>query len=174
MRKSLLALLFAAGGLALTSLAQAEVQLKDGHPDRYTVVKGDTLWAVSYTHLDVYKRQEHPSAQPAETLTLFYSGDGGWRDLDRASAEHMAAAGYPVVGIDTLRYYWQHKSPEQSAADLSRLMQQYRDKWQVQRFVLAGYSFGADVLPAIYNRLPASDQQQVDAMLLLALSLIHI
>lgn len=111
---------------------------------------------------------EHPSAQPAETLTLFYSGDGGWRDLDRASAEHMAAAGYPVVGIDTLRYYWQHKSPEQSAADLSRLMQQYRDKWQVKRFVLAGYSFGADVLPAIYNRLPASDQHQVDAMLLLA------
>ena len=111
---------------------------------------------------------EHPSAQPAETLTLFYSGDGGWRDLDRASAEHMAAAGYPVVGIDTLRYYWQHKSPEQSAADLSRLMQQYRDKWHVQRFVLAGYSFGADVLPAIYNRLPAIDQQQIDAMLLLA------
>lgn len=111
---------------------------------------------------------EHPSPQPAETLTLFYSGDGGWRDLDRASAEHMATAGYPVVGIDTLRYYWQHKSPEQSAADLSRLMQHYRDTWHVQRFVLAGYSFGADVLPAIYNRLPASDQQQVDAMLLLA------
>ncbi|UFQ97726.1 virulence factor family protein [Pseudomonas wenzhouensis] len=111
---------------------------------------------------------EHPSAQTADTLTLFYSGDGGWRDLDRASAEHMAAAGYPVVGIDTLRYYWQHKSPEQSAADLSRLMQQYRDKWHIKRFVLAGYSFGADVLPAIYNRLPASDQQQVDAMLLLA------
>lgn len=111
---------------------------------------------------------EHPSAQPADTLILFYSGDGGWRDLDRASAEHMATAGYPVVGIDTLRYYWQHKSPEQSAADLSRLMQQYRDKWHVKRFVLAGYSFGADVLPAIYNRLPASDQQQVDAILLLA------
>ena len=47
MRKSLLALLFAAGGLALTSLAQAEVQLKDGHPNRYTVVKGDTLWDIS-------------------------------------------------------------------------------------------------------------------------------
>lgn len=111
---------------------------------------------------------EHPSAQAADTLTLFYSGDGGWRDLDRASAEHLAAAGYPVVGIDTLRYYWQRKSPERSAADLSRLMQEYREKWHIRRFVLAGYSFGADVLPAIYNRLPASDQQQVDAMLLLA------
>lgn len=47
MRKSLLALLLAAGGLVLTSMAQAAVQLKDGHPDRYTVVKGDTLWDIS-------------------------------------------------------------------------------------------------------------------------------
>ena len=78
--------------------------------------------------------------------------------------------GYPVVGIDTLRYYWQHKSPEQSAADLSKLMQHYREKWGAKRFVLAGYSFGADILPAIYNRLPGKDQQQVKAMLLLALA----
>lgn len=111
---------------------------------------------------------EHPAAGPSDTLTLFYSGDGGWRDLDRASAEHMVKAGYPVVGIDTLRYYWQHKSAEQSADDLSRLMRHYRDAWHVKHFVLAGYSFGADVLTAIYNRLPDDDRDQVDALLLLA------
>lgn len=111
---------------------------------------------------------EHPASVPSDTLTLFYSGDGGWRDLDRASAEHMAASGYPVVGIDTLRYYWQHKGAQQSADDLSRLMQHYRDVWHIKHFVLAGYSFGADVLPAIYNRLPSSDREQVDALLLLA------
>ncbi|MEV9163440.1 AcvB/VirJ family lysyl-phosphatidylglycerol hydrolase, partial [Klebsiella pneumoniae] len=72
---------------------------------------------------------EVPAAQPSDIVTLFYSGDGGWRDLDKDSAEHMASMGYPVVGIDTLRYYWQHKSPEQSAADLSKLMQHYREKW---------------------------------------------
>jgi type IV secretory pathway VirJ component len=80
----------------------------------------------------------------------------------------MAKLGYPVVGIDTLRYYWQHKTPEQSAADLSELMQHYRQKWGTKRFVLTGYSFGADVLPAIYNRLPAEDQQRIDAVVLLA------
>lgn len=43
MRKSLLAvLLFAAVGSA-----QAQVQLKQGHPDSYTVVRGDTLWDIS-------------------------------------------------------------------------------------------------------------------------------
>ena len=111
---------------------------------------------------------EVPAGQTTDTVTLFLSGDGGWRDLDRDVAGEMAKLGYPVVGIDTLRYYWQHKTPEQSAADLSELMQHYRQKWGTKRFVLTGYSFGADVLPAIYNRLPEEDQKRVDAVVLLA------
>ncbi|WDY56860.1 virulence factor family protein [Pseudomonas sp. PSKL.D1] len=111
---------------------------------------------------------EVPAGQSTDTVTLFLSGDGGWRDLDRDVAGEMAKLGFPVVGIDTLRYYWQHKTPEQSAADLSELMQHYRQKWGTKRFVLTGYSFGADVLPAIYNRLPAEDQQRIDAVMLLA------
>lgn len=43
MRKSLLALLL----LAATGLVQAQVQLRDGHPESYTVVAGDTLWDIS-------------------------------------------------------------------------------------------------------------------------------
>ncbi|WP_136477782.1 virulence factor family protein [Pseudomonas sp. DG56-2] len=111
---------------------------------------------------------EVPAGQTTDTVTLFLSGDGGWRDLDRDVAGEMAKLGYPVVGIDTLRYYWQHKTPEQSAIDLSELMQHYRQKWGTKRFVLTGYSFGADVLPAIYNRLPAEDQKRIDAVILLA------
>ena len=111
---------------------------------------------------------EVPAGQTKDTVTLFLSGDGGWRDLDRDVAGEMAKIGYPVVGIDTLRYYWQHKTPEQSAIDLTELMQHYRQKWGTKRFVLTGYSFGADVLPAIYNRLPEAEQQRVDAIILLA------
>ncbi len=48
MRKTLLALLLLAGG----GLAQAQVELRDGHPERYTVVKGDTLWDISARFLD--------------------------------------------------------------------------------------------------------------------------
>ena len=112
---------------------------------------------------------EIPASQPSDTLVLFLSGDGGWRaDLDHVIGDEMAKAGYPVIGIDTLRYYWQHKSPEQSAADLTELMQHYRQKWGTKRFVLVGYSFGADVLPATYNRLPETEQNRVDAIILLA------
>lgn len=106
--------------------------------------------------------------QPKDTVTLFLSGDGGWRDLDKDVAGDMAQLGYPVVGIDTLRYYWKHKAPEESAEDLAEVMEYYRHKWGAKHFVLAGYSFGADVLPAIYNRLSESDQKRVDGMILLA------
>ncbi len=116
---------------------------------------------------------EVPAADPdkaSDTVSLFYSGDGGWRDLDRDVAEEMAKRNYPVVGVDALRYYWQHKSPEQSAVDLAKLMKLYRDKWGAKNFVLIGYSFGADVLPAIYNRLPPAAQQQVRGIQLIALA----
>ncbi|MFK3799765.1 MULTISPECIES: LysM peptidoglycan-binding domain-containing protein [unclassified Pseudomonas] len=43
MRKSLLALLL----LAATGFVQAQVQLREGHPETYTVVAGDTLWDIS-------------------------------------------------------------------------------------------------------------------------------
>lgn len=104
----------------------------------------------------------------SETLTIFYSGDGGWRDLDKEISEIMAGVGYPVVGVDTLRYYWKYKSPEESAADLAALMNEYRTRWGIKRFVLAGYSFGADVLPALYNRLQDKDKDSIDSILLLA------
>ncbi len=111
---------------------------------------------------------EVPAGQASDTVTLFLSGDGGWRDLDRDVAGEMAKLGDPVVGIDTLRYYWQHKTPEQSAVDLVELMHHYRQKWGTKRFILTGYSFGADVLPAIYNRLPADEQKRIDGIVLLA------
>jgi type IV secretory pathway VirJ component len=113
---------------------------------------------------------EVPVSKPTETVTIFYSGDGGWRDLDRTIAGEMAALNYPVVGVDVLRYFWEHKTPEQAAVDLSATMAYYRQHWGTKSFVLAGYSFGADILPSIYNRLPATDRDNVELLVLLALA----
>ena len=104
------------------------------------------------------------------SVTFYYSGDGGWRDLDKISAEYMANHGYSVVGVDALKLFWQHRSVERSAKDLTNLMQEYRDKWGINRFVLAGYSFGGDILPALYNRLSKEDQQSVQALIMIAFS----
>lgn len=112
---------------------------------------------------------EIPAKNMGKTVTLFYSGDGGWRDLDRSVADEMAKLGAPVLGVDVLRYFWERRTPEQVASDLAATMQFYRNKWGVSSFVLAGFSFGADILPVIYNRLPAKDKDSVLRLVLLAL-----
>ncbi len=113
---------------------------------------------------------EVPATGTNETVTLFYSGDGGWRDLDRIVANEMAKQGYPVVGVDTLRGFWNHKTPEQATDDLARTLEYYRKAWGAKTFVLAGYSFGADIIPSIYNRLTPVDQDSVRLLVLLAVS----
>ena len=49
-------------------------------------------------------------------------------------------------------------------------MAYYRKNWGTKSFVLAGYSFGADILPAIYNRLSPKDKDSVGLLVLLALA----
>ncbi|MCY1354458.1 spore coat assembly protein SafA [compost metagenome] len=73
MRKTLLALLLLAAG----GVAQADVQLREGHPDRYTVVKGDTLWDISGKFLrEPWKWPEIWHANPQiENPHLIYPGD---------------------------------------------------------------------------------------------------
>lgn len=111
---------------------------------------------------------ELPAQGGGDTLTIFYSGDGGWRGLDKKISEHLSGAGISVVGVDALEYFWDLKPAEMGASDLSEIMQHYRQAWGVKHFVLAGYSFGADVLPALYNRLPFADQSEVDSLVLIS------
>ncbi|HYQ39462.1 MAG TPA: LysM peptidoglycan-binding domain-containing protein [Pseudomonas sp.] len=73
MRKTFVALLLMAAG----GLAQAEVQLKDGHPQNYTVVRGDTLWDISGKFLkQPWKWREIWQVNPqVQNPNLIYPGD---------------------------------------------------------------------------------------------------
>lgn len=110
-------------------------------------------------------------AKPSmNTMAIIFSGDGGWRDIDSEIGGYLQGEGVPVVGIDSLRYFWSERTPQQVAKDLGHIMDTYRKKWGVSNVVLIGYSFGADVIPASYNLLSKSDRARVKQMSLLALS----
>ena len=103
-----------------------------------------------------------------DAFAILYSGDGGWRDLDRSLADVLAAKGMSVVGVDVLRYYWRRKSPEAAARDLARIIHHYQQRWGRAQVVLIGFSFGADVLPFLINRLPADARADVRLITLLS------
>jgi len=73
MRKSLLALLL----LTASGLVQAQVQLREGHPQNYTVVPGDTLWDISGKFLrEPWQWREIWRANPqVHDPDLIYPGD---------------------------------------------------------------------------------------------------
>jgi type IV secretory pathway VirJ component len=107
------------------------------------------------------------TAGHSDALAFIATGDGGWARLDGEVAGVLAARGVPVVGLDTLRYYWHPRSPEESAGALERILRHYLTAWQKQRALLIGYSRGADVLPFMASRLPADLGDRVDLIALL-------
>jgi type IV secretory pathway VirJ component len=112
---------------------------------------------------------ELPASEPGDLLAVFYSGDGGWRDLDKQIGGILAAHGIATIGVDSLRYFWQEKTPQQVADDLAAILRHYRSAWGRKYVILLGYSFGAGILPFAVNRLPPSDRATIRQISLLGL-----
>ena len=110
---------------------------------------------------------ELPVQSDSPDLVVLLSGDGGWAGLVRDVSAVLNQDGVSVVGLDCLRYFWGWRTPEETAADLERLLAHYLAVWNKKTVVLAGYSRGADVLPPVTTRLPVSRQKQVRLLALI-------
>jgi type IV secretory pathway VirJ component len=120
--------------------------------------------------LDDLPLTEVPAARSPVALAVIVSGDGGWRDIDKQIGQVLAQGNIGVVGLDSLRYFWSARTPEQVGRDLDRIVAHYQVAWGVHDVLLVGYSFGADVLPASYNRMSPATQSAVVEISLLGLA----
>lgn len=105
-----------------------------------------------------------------DLMVVVLSADGGWTRLDQRLAARLSAAGYPVVGWNSLRYYQTPRDPAVAADDLSVVMRTYQRRWERRRVLLVGYSFGADVLPLAVAHLDSTDRASVAGLVLLGFS----
>lgn len=103
-----------------------------------------------------------------DVLTILYSGDGGWADLDKEVASALVASGMPVIGVNTFKYFWRQRSPEAAGADLDALITDYLAAWHKRRIWLIGFSFGADVLPNLIDRLSPENRARITQLVLLS------
>ena len=110
---------------------------------------------------------ETPATAPGDALAVLYSGDGGWGFLDRGVAKVLARDGVPVLGVNSLRYFMTKHSAQDAADDLAGQLRRHQMQWGRQKIVLVGYSFGADVLPAIVPDLPAELRGQIKSLVLI-------
>lgn len=111
---------------------------------------------------------EVPTKTPGKRFAVLISGDGGWASIDKALAAALAKDGMPVIGIDSLRYFWKARTPEGLTDDMDRVIRYYAARWQRSEVVFIGFSQGADVLPFVYNRLPQRTKDSIQLNVLLA------
>lgn len=104
---------------------------------------------------------EVPARAPGTKLAVLLTGDGGWVAIDKELAAALADAGVAVVGLDSLRYFWKRRTPEETARDVARILERYGAAWGREEVLLVGYSRGADLVPFVAARLPPALRARV-------------
>ncbi len=112
-----------------------------------------------------------PDAAEEDLMAVMISGDGGWAGLDREVGDAIASHGIPMVGFNSLRYFWTPRTAGGTAEDVAKVISHYRKTWEKSRLILIGYSFGADVLPFIVNRLPEAIKAKTELVVLMGPSM---
>ena len=101
-------------------------------------------------------------------VVLLISGDGGWYNFEQSIADNLAKLGIPTVGLDSKKYFWKRRAPDQTASDMAKILNYYGKEWGREKFVLIGYSLGAEIVPFIVNRLPEEIKSKIESAILLS------
>ncbi len=104
---------------------------------------------------------EVPARHPGKTLCVIVTGDGGWAGIDQQIGAILADHGVSVIGFNSLKYFWNKREADEMARDLERTLTHYAAKWGAERFIVVGYSIGADVLPFMAGRMSAPTREKL-------------
>lgn len=111
----------------------------------------------------------YPTANLLSKRILFlFSGDGGWLEFEDKLATEYSKRGFNVIGFNSRSYFWEQKTPQETADDVFLLIDKYNALYNTNRIFLCGFSFGGDVVPFIYNYLPPRIREKVVGIQLLS------
>ena len=107
-------------------------------------------------------------AGKSKTAVLLISGDGGWYHFEQRIADDFAARGIATIGLDSRKYFWVRTTPEKTTMQIAQALNYFGLKWGTEKFVIMGYSLGAEIVPFIINRLPADLKKRIFSAVLLS------
>jgi type IV secretory pathway VirJ component len=130
-------------------------------------VKAVAAKGANLAEVDDLPLVELPAEHPGKMLAVIVTGDGGWAGIDQHIGEIIADHGVSVIGFNSLKYFWTPRQADEMAHDLERTLMHYAAKWGAERFIVVGYSIGADVMPFMAGRMTEAtkDKLAVVAML---------
>jgi type IV secretory pathway VirJ component len=101
-------------------------------------------------------------------LVVFFTGDGGRSTFDRKIEDSFCVNNMPFMGINSYKYFRKRKTPQQTLDSILPYIDLYLTKYNRQKFILAGYSFGSEVVPFLYNLMSSEWKKKVEFILLIS------
>ncbi len=90
---------------------------------------------------------------------IFFTGEWGWRPLQRDTASSMASTGRVVLGIDAAGYFSSLVPPEGLTADFAQFrafLNERASRPKEGTVILVGFAWGAEMIPYLLNRIGAA------------------
>jgi len=108
------------------------------------------------------------NSEANKPLIFYVSGDGGYTGFSENICTAINKSGYKITALNSKSYFDDKKTPEQTTNDIVAYLNTEFSKRKNQQLVLAGYSFGADVVPFVTNILPDSLKKKLISVVLLS------
>jgi type IV secretory pathway VirJ component len=97
-----------------------------------------------------------------QVAAVVLSGDMGFRvGMAPRIAQRLAQEGIPVTGVSSLAYFRKERSPEEAAELIDAAVRRALAHGKVDRVILIGQSFGADMLHVGLARMPGAVRAKI-------------
>jgi type IV secretory pathway VirJ component len=114
----------------------------------------------------------HPECSDTITsnkpLVVFFTGDSGRSTFDEKLTDSLCANEIPLMCINSYKFFRNRKTPEQTLDSILPYIELNLKKYNRQTFIFAGYSFGSEVVPFLYNLMSDEWKNKVEFIVLLS------
>lgn len=101
-------------------------------------------------------------------LVIFFTGDSGRSHFDEKLTDSLCAENIPLMCINSYKFFHKRKTPQQTLDSILPYIASNLKKYNRRKFIFAGYSFGSEVVPFLYNLMSDDWKNRVEFMVLLS------
>jgi type IV secretory pathway VirJ component len=101
-------------------------------------------------------------------MVVFFTGDGGRSSFDEEIEDSLCANNMIFMGVNSYKYFRKRKTPQQTLDSILPYIDMNLKMYNRQKIILAGYSFGSEVVPFLYNLMSREWKDKVEFILLIS------
>jgi type IV secretory pathway VirJ component len=112
----------------------------------------------------------HPdcAATSNKPMVVFFTGDSGRSHFDKKLTDSLCKNNIPLMCINSYKFFRKRKTPQQTLDSILPYIDMNLKKYNRSKFIFAGYSFGSEVVPFLYNLMSDPWKEKVEFIVLLS------